>query len=262
MGYDIILKNRRIGGRKMAVDKEIELYPPIKEWLEQLGYTVRSEVRGCDIVAMRNASDSQPIIVEMKKSFNLALLYQAVERLELTPYVYVAIETPEHASKTIQKNHRSMEQLCRRLQIGLLTVRFRANGTSIVQVVMDPIVHGESVVPSSKKSKRVARQQVALLKEFAARSGDHNIGGSTRQKLVTAYREQALLCAYWLNKLGPLEPKKLRTQPGMLPAKIQPLLHNNVYGWFERVNRGIYQVNEEGKKALVEYSKLVEQIIP
>lgn len=246
----------------MAVTKEIELYPPIKQWLEQLGYTVRSEVRGCDVVAMRDESDSQPIIVEMKKSFNLALLYQAVERLELTPYVYVAIETPEHASKTIQKNHRLMEQLCRRLQIGLLTVRFRANGTSIVQVVMDPVVPGELLVPSSKKSKRVARQQTALLKEFAARSGDHNVGGSTRLKLVTAYREQALLCAYWLDKCGPLEPKQLRTQPGMIAGKIQPLLHNNVYGWFERVDRGVYRVNEDGKMALKEYSNLVKQLLP
>lgn len=246
----------------MAIAKEIELYPPIKEWLEKLGYSVRSEVRGCDVVALRNETDSQPIIVEMKKSFNLALLYQAVERLELTPYVYVAIETPEHVSKTIQKNHRLMEQLCRRLQIGLITVRFRSNGTSIVQVIMDPVVHGELFIPSSKKSKRIARQQTALLKEFAARSGDHNIGGSTRQKLITSYREQALLCAYWLNRCGPLELKQLRTQPGMIAGKIQPLLHNNVYGWFERVNRGVYQINNEGKKALQEYSKLVEQLLP
>jgi hypothetical protein len=48
----------------------------------------------------------------------------------------------------------------------------------------------------------------------------------------------------------------------MIAGKIQPLLHNNVYGWFERVNRGVYQVNNEGKKALIEYAKLVEQLLP
>lgn len=33
-----------------------------------------------------------PLIVEMKKSFNLALLLQGVERLKLSPTVYLAVE--------------------------------------------------------------------------------------------------------------------------------------------------------------------------
>lgn len=34
----------------------------------------------------------EPLIVEMKKTFNLALLLQGLERLKLSPYVYLAVE--------------------------------------------------------------------------------------------------------------------------------------------------------------------------
>jgi hypothetical protein len=260
VGYDIILGKWESGGDTMAIARELELYAPIKEWLEQRGFVVRSEVKGCDIVARHPSAGSadQPIIVELKKAFSLPLLYQAVDRLQLTPFVYVGIEAKEDG-RGGHKRKRAMVDLCRRLRIGLLLVRFRGNGTTVVEVALDPVV--ESQADGRKPTPRVVRKQQALLKEFQLRSGDHNTGGMTRTKIVTAYREQALLYAYWLQQDGPSSARLLREKPGAISAKVHPILHDNNYGWFTRVERGIYALTPEGEVALVEYAHIVREIL-
>ena len=67
---------------------ETELYEPIRSFLEAEGYEVQAEVKHCDIAAQK---EEQLIIVELKKAFNLKLVYQALERQSLTEYVFVAI---------------------------------------------------------------------------------------------------------------------------------------------------------------------------
>lgn len=52
---------------------------------------IKSEVRHCDLVGVRPGSD-EPLIVEMKKTFNLPLLLQGLERQRLSPEVYLAVE--------------------------------------------------------------------------------------------------------------------------------------------------------------------------
>lgn len=52
---------------------------------------MRSEVRHCDLVGYRPGSD-EPLIVEMKKTFNLPLLLQGLERQKLSGEVYLAVE--------------------------------------------------------------------------------------------------------------------------------------------------------------------------
>ncbi|MDU5949823.1 MAG: hypothetical protein E6Z15_22520, partial [Paenibacillus macerans] len=75
----------------MAVQHETELYAPLKAFFEERGYIVRSEVRHCDLVGYRPGSD-EPLIVEMKKTFNLPLLLQGLERQKLSGEVYLAVE--------------------------------------------------------------------------------------------------------------------------------------------------------------------------
>ena len=50
---------------------ETSLYGPVKRYLETLGFTVKGEVCGCDLVAIRG--DEQPVVVvgELKLSFSL-----------------------------------------------------------------------------------------------------------------------------------------------------------------------------------------------
>ena len=65
--------------------KESELYAPLKGKFEKLGYSVRGEVKNCDLVAEK---DGRFVAVEMKTSFNLKLVYQALERRKLAEEVY------------------------------------------------------------------------------------------------------------------------------------------------------------------------------
>ena len=59
---------------------ETSLYRPVKRYLEKRGFTVKGEVCGCDLVALRG--DEPPVVVigELKLSFSLELVLQAVER--------------------------------------------------------------------------------------------------------------------------------------------------------------------------------------
>jgi hypothetical protein len=42
--------------------------------------------------------------------------------------------------------------------------------------------------------------------------------------------------------------------------KTTPILYNDVYGWFERVGRGLYALRPIGNEGLTEYPELVTQI--
>jgi hypothetical protein len=59
---------------------ETDLYRPIKVHLERLGLEVKGEVCGCDLVALSDASPELVVIGEMKQSFTLELVLQAVDR--------------------------------------------------------------------------------------------------------------------------------------------------------------------------------------
>ena len=71
--------------------RETDLYAPVRDWLVAQGYTVRAEVKDCDITATK---DGDLIVVELKRSFNVDLLIQATKRQRLTDSVYVAIPRP------------------------------------------------------------------------------------------------------------------------------------------------------------------------
>jgi hypothetical protein len=55
---------------------ETSLYQSVKRYLETLGFTVKGEVCGCDLVAIRG--DEPPVVVigELKLSFSLDLVLQ------------------------------------------------------------------------------------------------------------------------------------------------------------------------------------------
>ena len=77
---------------------ESDLYIPVKDFLELQGYEVNGEVKGCDVVALRG--NEELVVVELKLSFNLELIMQAVERLAVTSKVYVGIPVGSYSFKT------------------------------------------------------------------------------------------------------------------------------------------------------------------
>ena len=208
---------------------ESDLYGPVKALLEGQGYSVKGEVRGCDVVAVRGGEP--PVIVELKSAFGIGLVLQAVNRLALSDAVYLAVGT-------WPKNLRDVKKLCRHLGVGLMiVVRER------VDILLDPAPYRPR-----KDSRRVGR----LLGEHARRVGDPNRGGSsTRVPLMTAYRQEALRCAGLLAKNGPMKVAALKLAAEA--PKAAAILSQDHYGWFERVERGIYGLTPKGRAGLEQH---------
>ena len=62
---------------------ETSLYLPVKAFLEAAGYVVKGEVGGCDLVGLSDGEPPVVVVCELKLSFNLELLLQAVDRAPL-----------------------------------------------------------------------------------------------------------------------------------------------------------------------------------
>ncbi|MDO3408813.1 DUF2161 family putative PD-(D/E)XK-type phosphodiesterase [Saccharibacillus sp. CPCC 101409] len=229
----------------MAVKYETELYPPLKLFFEQRGYAVKSEVRHCDLVGYRE-NEVRPLIVEIKKTFTLELLLQGADRQRTGGSVYLAVERNRDKKGAHNQRFGDIALLCRRLGLGLITVTFYKTKPPFVEVLCEA---GES------GSKAGGARAKRLKTEFEARSGDHNIGGANKRKIVTAYRENALKIARHLWMLGEASPLMLKEASGL--GKAAGILRDNHYGWFERVSRGRYRLTESGRAALNEYAAVV-----
>lgn len=213
------------------MEREQDLYPPIKALLERQGYTVKGEVGAADIVAVRTGEE--PVIVELKLRFSLALFHQAITRLKMTDQVYIAVCKPR--GRTARRALKDNLTMCRRLGLGLITVR--ADGA--VEVQCDPGPYA----PRKNKAK-VAR----LLREFDRLEGDPNAGGATRHGIVTAYRQDALKCAAHLAECGAAKGSDVAKATGVAAAT--RLMRENHYGWFGKVEKGVYTLTEAGQDGL------------
>ncbi len=212
--------------------RETELYPPIKAFLEAQGYEVKSEIGAADVVACRG--DEPPLIVELKTGFSLSLVHQGIARLAITDAVYIAV--PRKTGRPFYASLKSMKTLCRRVGLGLITIRLK---DALVEIHCDPAPY------TPRKSKR---RETLLLREFAKRSGDPNSGGATRQGLVTAYRQDALRCADVLRTRGPSKGSDVAKSTGVAAAT--RMMAQDHYGWFVRVARGVYDLSDAGHAAI------------
>lgn len=215
--------------------RETDLYGPIKAYLRRQGYVVKGEVGSADVVAVR--ADEPPLIVELKKGFSLALFHQGIERLSVTDMVYVAV--PKGASKAGDRALKENVKLARRVGLGVMSVRLRDGH---VEVHADP----EPYRPRKSK-KKLSR----LLRAFDRLDGDPNEGGATRHGIVTGYRQDALKCARFLAVHGPSKGSKVKDWAEVPDAT--RIMSINHYGWFERVDRGIYGLTSEGRKGLADW---------
>lgn len=223
---------------------ETDLYKPVYDYLVRQGYTVHSEVRNCDITAIKG---EELIVVELKTSFNLKLLAQGVKRQRIADSVYVAIPSPKGGKRSA--GWRDMCLLLRRLELGLILVSPDKENPG-VEIVFHPNTFDRLKSVSSAKNQRRH-----IIKEVEARYGDYNLGGSSKRKLMTAYRENSMFIACCFRKYGHLSPaqlKKLGTG-----AKTPSILAKNFYGWFERVSKGIYSLNPQAEQFLQSYPELV-----
>ena len=224
--------------------RETDLYPPIKAFLESQGYTVKGEIEGCDVVAIRG--DEPPVIVEMKAGFSLPLVFQGIARQSVADNVYLAV--PPFRGRA--GRGKDALALCRRLGLGLLAVRLEP--TPFVEALLDPAEYRPH-----RRRPRLGR----LLREFQRRVGDPNEGGSSRRKIMTAYRQDALRCAAYLGANGPTKAAIVANAVGV--AKAGVMLRLDHYGWFERpigTPRGIYGLTPKGRVALAENADVVAML--
>ncbi|UXN66133.1 DUF2161 family putative PD-(D/E)XK-type phosphodiesterase (plasmid) [Phyllobacterium sp. A18/5-2] len=209
---------------------ETSLYLPVKSFLEKAGYVVKGEVGGCDLVGLSNDDPPVVVVAELKLSFNLELILQAVDRSTISNEVWIAARISSSGrGREADKRYRN---LCRRLGVGMLGIS-DAGEVSIIVGCVSPMPRTDP--------KRRSR----LMREHEKRRGDPVLGGSTRTPIMTAYRQQALACAATLTA-GPLRVRDIRTN---VPDAGKILL-SNVYGWFERLDRGVYALTEAGRIAL------------
>ncbi|HEY3325356.1 MAG TPA: DUF2161 family putative PD-(D/E)XK-type phosphodiesterase [Planctomycetota bacterium] len=227
------------------IKRETELYEPLKEYFETQGFDLGAEVHGCDLVARRG---DELVVAEMKRVFNLDLVLQGIQRQALTETVFLAVEEPRGRAR---RRWRGMLKLCRMLGLGLLTVRFRRgrNAAAHVDVWSEPAPY---------KPRLNVRKRTLLLRELDGRSANFNVGGCTRRPIVTAYREEALRLASHLGRGGPTRVKQLAQ--AAQSGKAQSILQKNFYGWFERIERGTYQLTPAGSNALEKYAEVVRAL--
>ena len=224
---------------------EVELYVPIKQFLEAQGYVVKGEIGACDVVAMRG--EEGLVIVELKERLNMALILQAVDRQTVSHAVYIAFRIGKGHSASWRSRRKQVTSLLRRLGLGLLTVSAQGN----VVAVLDPAPYRpRSDVPRRKR----------LLKEFAERVGDPEAGGSGSRQRLTAYRQDALRCARALVEAGVLKLGTVRERTGV--ERAGPILRDNHYGWFERVKIGYYELSPKGRRELVRWSDALRDLAP
>jgi hypothetical protein len=222
--------------KRHPVTPETTLYAPAKRYLEALGFTVKGEVCGCDLVALRG--DEPPIVVvgELKLAFSLELVLQGVNRTAACDEVWLAVHLAGRGGRVRDPR---VHKLCRLLGFGLLGV----SSSGLVEVLVEP---------KPWRPRQDTRRRARLIHEHRSRIGDPALGGSTKLPIMTAYRQQALACAASLAG-GPRRTRDIRSA---IPNASSILLRN-VYGWFTRIERGVYALTPEGTSALARWPQPV-----
>src|SRR5258708_39617266 len=79
--------------REQPAKRETSLYVPVKRFLETLGFDVKGEVCGCDLVAIRGEEPPLVVVGELKLAFNLELVLQGIDRSPACDEGWLAVRT-------------------------------------------------------------------------------------------------------------------------------------------------------------------------
>jgi hypothetical protein len=166
---------------------------------------------------------------------------QGVDRAAACDEVWLAARLSSRGKG--RESDARFRNLCRRLGFGLLGVA----ETGEVQIL---------VSPCAPTPRRDPRRRSRLVDEHRRRQGDPVAGGGSRAPVMTAYRQQALACAAAI-ACAPRRPRDLKPA---IPDAAKILLHN-VYGWFDRIERGVYGLTDAGRTALERWPQRQKEAI-
>lgn len=218
---------------------EKDLFAPIKNYFEDLGYVCDGEVLDIDLYMEK---DDESVAVELKQTLDFKSVQQAALRQKVTDTVFIGIFKP----KKYTKEFMNKVYILKRLGIGLIVVSKRLHN---VEIVSEPVVSELSAFQQKNKAKRKR-----LTNEFNKRKAKNNTGGVHATKLITSYREEALLVMDAMMELGG-EAKTKDIRELSKVGRATQILYNNYYGWFENVSKGVYKVTESGYDALEEFER-------
>lgn len=72
---------------------------------------------------------------------------------------------------------------------------------------------------------------------------------------MTAYRQKTLAIARYLKRNG---PTKASVVAKSIPEpKARDMLYRTVYGWFERVSQGVYDLSPRGREEVEQWNAVV-----
>ncbi len=109
---------------------ESSLYLPVKRFLEKLGFEVKGEVCGCDLVALDDNEPTAVVVGELKLSFTLDLVLQAVDRSAACDEIWLAVRASRRSRG--REHDPRVRKLCRLPGLGLLSVSAaRCDGTCV-----------------------------------------------------------------------------------------------------------------------------------
>lgn len=206
---------------------EKELYMPTRLYFEKQGFSVDGEIKNCDLVAVKN---DIIVVAELKKTFNISLVYQLMERKNITPYVYTVIFRPKSFK---EKKTKQMLKLVKLLGVGLLVV---SDSSGIIEEIATPD-NGDA------NTKINMQKRIAVSKEFDKREFKENIGGVSRKKILTAYRENSIAALCVADTYNVVETRKVKDN-------IKKAVQSNYYDWFYRIKTGVYGTTEKGLQAI------------
>lgn len=221
---------------------EKDLFAPIKNYFEKQGFLADGEVNDIDLYMEK---DDDNIAVELKQTLDFKAVQQAALRQKICDTVYIGIFKP---SDLRSRSFGDKIYLLKRLGIGLIVVSKR---TKTVEVVSEPITS-----KLSDYKKRNKKKKEALSKEFNKRRAKVNTGGVHSVKLITSYREDALLVLDTLAELGgQASSREVKKISGI--DRSTAIMHDNYYGWFEHISTGVYGIRQTGYDALEEFEDAI-----
>ena len=178
---------------------------------------------------MRDSKSLRLAVVEMKSGFSLELLLQAVDRMRVADEVWLAVP----ASRRGRDRDRRVHRLCRLIGFGLVAVDAAHDR---VEVLAEPGPYRPRA--GCEPARAVAYRAYAALWRSIARRFD---APARDDGLPSAGAGLRLLIA----RRSP-RPRDLR----VVAPDSSAILLRNVYGWFERAERGLYRLTSLGEAAL------------
>lgn len=224
--------------------KEMDLFLPIKAYFEEMGFVVDGEVKDCDMLCVH---EEQMIAVELKNELNFKLFMQGAKRQKMFDLVYIAVWMPKVYGT---KAFRDKMYLLNRLGLGLILVSKRSKK---VTVHTEPLIHEVKEYQQRNKKNRQM-----MVNEMKKRRLKINTGGVTGTEILTVYRENSLIVLDTLIREGAMRSKDIKLMTGL--ANSYAIVYQNHYNWFVREGKGIYNVNDIGRKAFNSYQDVIRKL--